>query len=76
MLVLARKLNESIMIGDEIEVVVLSIKGDVVKLGITAPRQVEVYRKEIYESIQQANKEASQNIMNMNDLSKIFKKKE
>ena len=76
MLVLSRKINESIMIGDETEVVVLSIKGDVVKLGITAPRQVEVYRKEIYESIQQANKEVSQNMMNLNDLSKIFKKKE
>ncbi len=49
MLVLARRLNESIMIGDEIEVVVIDIKGDQVKLGIKAPRKVTVHRKEIYD---------------------------
>ena len=55
MLVLARRLNESIMIGDEIEVVVIDIKGDQVKLGIKAPRKVTVHRKEIYQEIKQEN---------------------
>ena len=55
MLVLARRLNESIMIGDEIEVVVIDIKGDQVKLGIRAPRKVSVHRKEIYQEIKQEN---------------------
>ncbi len=55
MLVLARKINESIMIGDDIEVVVIDIKGDQVKLGIRAPKNITVHRKEIYEEIQQEN---------------------
>ena len=55
MLVLARKINESIMIGDDIELVVIDIKGDQVKLGIRAPKNVTVHRKEIYEEIQQEN---------------------
>ncbi len=58
MLVLARRLNESIMIGDEIEVVVIDIKGDQVKLGIKAPRKVTVHRKEIYDEIKGQNIEA------------------
>ncbi|MBN2157813.1 MAG: carbon storage regulator CsrA [Spirochaetes bacterium] len=55
MLVLARRLNESIMIGDEIEVVVIDIKGDQVKLGIRAPKRVSVHRKEIYDEIRKEN---------------------
>lgn len=55
MLVLARKLNESIIIGDDIEVVVIDIKGDQVKLGIRAPKRISVHRKEIYDEIQQEN---------------------
>jgi carbon storage regulator len=55
MLVLARRVNESIMIGDTIEVVVIDIKGDQVKLGIKAPKRITVHRKEIYEEIQQEN---------------------
>ncbi len=55
MLVLARRLNESIIIGDEIEVVVIDIKGDQVKLGIKAPKAITVHRKEIYDEIQQEN---------------------
>ena len=51
MLVLARRLNESIMIGDEVEIVIVALQGDQVKLGIRAPRSVPVYRKEIYEEI-------------------------
>lgn len=55
MLVLARRLNESIMIGDEIEIVVIDIKGDQVKLGIRAPKRVTVHRKEIYDEIRKEN---------------------
>ena len=58
MLALSRKVNESIMIGHDIEVTVLEIKGEQVKLGINAPKSVPLYRKEIYVQIQEANKEA------------------
>jgi carbon storage regulator len=59
MLVLTRKHLESIMIGDEIEIRVLSIMGDKVRIGIRAPREVPVYRKEIYLEIAQANPDRS-----------------
>lgn len=52
MLVLSRQKNESIMIGDDIEVTIADIRGDKVRLGITAPKKVSVHRKEIYEAIQ------------------------
>lgn len=58
MLALARKENESIVINDDIEVTILEIKGDQVKVGIKAPKSVPVYRKELYLQIQEANKEA------------------
>ena len=51
MLVLTRKTNQSIMIGDEIEVSVLAVSRDKIRLGITAPREVPVYRTEVYESM-------------------------
>jgi carbon storage regulator len=60
MLVLTRKPDESVIIGDTIAVTVLSIEGDQVKLGITAPKQVSVHRQEIYEQIKKANVEAAQ----------------
>ena len=53
MLVLTRKSNQSIMIGDDVEVSVLSIMGEKVRLGISAPRDVPVFRKEVYLEIQQ-----------------------
>ncbi|MBW7652085.1 carbon storage regulator CsrA [Anoxybacillus sp. ST4] len=59
MLVLTRKLKEAIHIGDDIEVVVLAIDGDQVKLGIRAPKHIDVHRKEIYLAIQQENNAAS-----------------
>ncbi|WP_332650968.1 carbon storage regulator CsrA [Lysinibacillus sp. 54212] len=58
MLVLSRKKTESIMIGDHIEVKVLAVEGDQVKLGIVAPKSVKVHRSEVYEAIQEQNKEA------------------
>ena len=59
MLVLTRKLNESIIIRDNIEVKVLEITKDSIKLGISAPRDVPVNRKEVFEAIRKANIEAS-----------------
>ena len=59
MLALSRKKNESIVINNDIEVTVLEIKGDQVKIGINAPKSVPVYRKEVYVQIKDANKAAS-----------------
>ncbi len=59
MLVLTRKVNQSIIIGDDIEVIVLEVRGEQIRLGIKAPRSVIVHRKEIYEQIQEENKAAS-----------------
>jgi carbon storage regulator len=59
MLVLTRKLNQSIMIGDEIEIVVLEVRGDQVRIGISAPRVISVHRKEIYEQIKSENLRAA-----------------
>jgi carbon storage regulator len=53
MLVLTRKTNQSIMIGDEIEVSILAVSGDKVRVGISAPRDVPVFRKEVYLAIQE-----------------------
>ena len=60
MLALTRKRGESIIIGDDIEVVILSIQGEQVKLGINAPKTVSVHRREVYEQIQEANKESTE----------------
>ena len=59
MLVLARKLEESVMVGDDVEVKVLGIQGDVVRLGFLAPRHVPVFRKEVFEEIQAENQLAA-----------------
>ncbi len=56
MLVLSRKTNESIVIDDRISVVVVEIRGDKVRLGIEAPKDVAVHRKEIYDAIQQSQR--------------------
>lgn len=58
MLALSRKLNQSIIIDDDIEITVLEIKGDQIKIGIAAPKSVPIYRKEIYTQIKDANAEA------------------
>ncbi len=62
MLILARRLNEQIVIGDDIRVSVVDIRGDQVKLGIEAPRSVKVYRQDVYDAIQAENREAAQSI--------------
>lgn len=60
MLVLTRKLNQSIMIGEEIEVVVLEVRGEQVRLGIKAPKNVSVHRKEVFDQIRDENVSASE----------------
>ena len=59
MLILARKVNESINIGDQVEISIVDIRGDQVKVGIRAPREVKIYRHEVYEAIQQENRAAA-----------------
>jgi carbon storage regulator len=59
MLILARRIGESIMVGDQVEISVVDIKGDQVKLGIKAPAQVKVYRREVYAAIQEENRAAA-----------------
>lgn len=58
MLALSRKKNEALVINNNIEITVLEIKGEQVKLGISAPKDVPIYRKEVYVQIQEANREA------------------
>jgi len=60
MLVLSRKLNESIMIGDQVEIMVLEIRDNYVKLGIKAPREVSVHRQEVHQEILEENQRARQ----------------
>lgn len=59
MLVLTRKVNQSIVIGDEIEVVVLEVRGEQVRVGVRAPKSITVHRKEVYEQIRQENLNAA-----------------
>lgn len=75
MLVLTRKINEAIMIGDDIEIAVVDIKGDQVKLGIRAPRDVKVYRHEVYQAIQDENRRAAQAPNELPDLGSFGPKK-
>lgn len=72
MLALARKLNQSIIIGNNIEITLLEIKGDQIKIGINAPKSVPIYRKEIYEQIQEENKKAAQAEVDVKSLENLF----
>ena len=71
MLALSRKKNVAIIINNNIEVTVLEIRGDQVKLGIAAPKEIPIYRKEVYAQIQQENK-ASTDTTNMDELKKLM----
>jgi len=60
MLVLSRRINESIKIGDDIEIMIIDVRGDQVRIGVAAPKDIAVHRKEIYVQIQQENLKAAQ----------------
>lgn len=76
MLVLSRKINQSIVIGDNIEIILVDIRGDQIKLGINAPKTVKIFRKEVYEEVKSQNLEASQStIEELNILSSFVKNK-
>ena len=67
MLALSRKKGQSIVIGDNIEITIVDIQGDQVRLGINAPKNVKIHRKEIFEEIVKENKEAAQVSINSLD---------
>ena len=74
MLVLSRKKDEAVIINDDIEITIIEIKGDQVKIGISAPKSVPIYRKEVYMQIQNANKEAAQSV-DIKNIKELFTKK-
>jgi carbon storage regulator len=65
MLVLTRKLNQAIQIGDDIEIKILSVDGEQIKIGINAPKNVEIHRKEVYLAIQEENSQAIDTTMDL-----------
>lgn len=71
MLALTRKKGEALVLNNDIEITILEIKGDQVKIGIQAPKEVPVYRKEIYLQIQKENQD-SMNVEGMEALKKLF----
>lgn len=71
MLALSRKKNESIVINNNIEITILDVKGDQVKIGISAPKSIPIYRKEVYLQIQESNKEAGAS-QALEELKKLF----
>jgi carbon storage regulator len=73
MLVLSRKKGESIVIDDQIEVTVIGVEGDVIKLGIEAPKNISIHRKEIYLAIQEENKAALKLDFDITDLKEFNK---
>lgn len=74
MLALSRKKDEAVIINDDIEITIIEIKGDKVKIGISAPKSVPIYRKEVYMQIQNANKEAAQSV-DIKNIKELFAKK-
>jgi len=73
MLALSRKTNESIMLGSDIEITVLEVKGDQVKLGIKAPKNVHILRKEIFTGVQDENKKAAESTVSAAAIGELFK---
>lgn len=72
MLVLSRQRDETIMIGDDIEITIVDIRGDKVRLGINAPRHIQVHRKEVYDAIKRENEQASK--MKPQDMTEVVER--
>jgi carbon storage regulator len=75
MLVLTRKKNESIVIGDDVKITIVDVRGDQVKLGITAPKNVSVHREEIYLEIQKENQLAANSAVAIDQLNSLWQRK-
>jgi carbon storage regulator len=71
MLILSRKINEKIMIGEDISITIIEIRGDQVKIGVEAPKSVKVFRQEVYVAIQNENRAAATSMPNLETLSGI-----
>ncbi len=79
MLILARKIDEKIKIGNDITITIISVQGDQVKIGVEAPKSVKVFRQEVFDAIQEENKAAVSAEPNADDvtvISRLFKKKD
>ncbi len=72
MLALSRKKDEAIVINNDIEITIIEIKGEQVKLGISAPKSVPIYRKEVYVQIEEANKEAANAVTDIEALKNLL----
>ena len=73
MLVLTRKVGESIIIDDEIKILIVQVKGKQVRIGVHAPLKTKIHREEIYSAIQKQNSEASQHQISSQELSQVLK---
>lgn len=74
MLILSRKLNEKIKIGNDITLTIIEIKGDQIKIGVDAPKDVKVFRQEVFNAIQDENKKAAMQSDNLSALGQLFSK--
>jgi len=74
MLVLSRQRDETIMIGDDVEITIVDIRGDKVRLGINAPRSIQVHRKEVYDAIKRENEQSSK--LNPRDVADVLQHEE
>lgn len=72
MLALSRKKDEAIIINNDIEIKIIEIKGEQVKIGISAPKTVPIYRKEVYVQIEEANKEAANSVADVKTLENLL----
>lgn len=75
MLILTRKKDQTIKIGDDIEITITAVEGEQVKIGISAPKHVEIHRKEVYETIQKENSQASNvDVSMLSQISELMQK--